>query len=152
MAKVVDEKQNLQRSNPGKEKTGQKKIKKTAKNVGPVTKDKKHRKRRRKPKNQKIEQKKNVLSKVSGFISKYIPEYLKKYFSRNKGDKKKNGRGKKTRGGIGQKAGVVVSFVAILILVFVGSSVGFSKCEPGFRNVRKLKIVIFFAALFLVTV
>ena len=135
MAKTTDKKQKLQRSEPEKEKTGQKKFKNVAKNVvGPVTKDKKQKTRGRKSKNQEIEQKKNAFSKVSGFLAEYIPEYLHKYLT-------KSGRGNEKQAKMRQKVCVAAFFLALLVLVFVGSSVGFSKCEPGFRSVRKLRVI-----------
>lgn len=63
--------------------------------------------RRGKSNQQESRQQKNAYSKVSQFLTKNL-----------------------------RKIGVAAFFLALLVVVFVGSSIGFTKCEPGFRNVR----------------
>ena len=59
------------------------------------------------------QQKKNAYSKVSQFLTKNL-----------------------------RKIGVAVFFLGLLVVVFVGSTIGFTKCEPGFRNVRMYSTVV----------
>ena len=138
-----------QRSQPNNENVGNKKLKNVAKNViGPVafmSKDEKQKVTGSKfdPKDNK--QSNTVSSKVSDYVYEYMPEYVYEYFSKKKRNQtkrghttrrrssKKNEPNKKAR--LTKQVCVGIFFLALLVLVFVGSAVGFSKCEPGFRNV-----------------
>ena len=102
-------------------------------------------KKRSHPKNENggsKQRKSSVYSKVA--------EYIPVYFSNNRRNETKRRQTRKqtrrqtTRGdrklgsNKAQQICVAVFFVALLVIVFVGSTVGLSKCDVGYRNVHQV--------------
>ena len=82
------------------------------------------------------EQKTKVSSKVMVYLSKYMPEYVTKLFTKTNEKQIKNRKAKsKSNNKVWKIVGAVL-FSLLLVLAFVSSTVGFSKCESGFRNVH----------------
>ena len=83
----------------------------------------------------------SAYSKVTGYVSEYTGN-VSEYFSnkeRNKTKRRKTARrgsSKKEPNNKRQQICIGVFFLGLLVIVFVGSSVGFSKCEAGFRKVQ----------------
>ena len=95
----------------------------------------------RKKLNQKGRETNSAKSKIMEYLYKCMPEYLSKYFKKNSQKEGNAKKGRKKKADSNDKIWKIlgaVFFVSLLVVVFVGSAVGFSKCETGFRNVHQV--------------
>ena len=120
-----------------------------------VTKDKAKKVHRPKTRREKARDKKFKKRKVAktepnkkystifGYLSKFIPKCVAKQLSKTRHRETKTGHAKKRTKSKSERKNKAlrivgaVFFVLLLVVAFVGSTVGFSKCKVGFRNVQK---------------